>query len=320
MKQDIRGFSFLLVLLLASALPVKAQLDAMLHPAAVVATRGGVSLTVGLIDQEVARMPDTIRADYMEDPERMARLIDKLLLTKQLGVEAIRQGMDIPPEYQSVVVEDNLDALTAMANQLLRKQELLRTDAEYEGIAAERYRARKANYASEVTYHVRVLSIDRESRGDVAAKIVATAAEGRAQKGEDFAALIEELDDRHEGAQTTPVAYPLSQLMRAPRWLRDAVMALRDRPGLSKVLEDDGFYRIVQVTEVTPPIIPTFDEVRARIVNEVRDEAMGNAKTTLMRSFSLQDVELNPDVLQQLADRYHEYDGETLKGATDGWN
>lgn len=38
-------------------------------------------LTVGLVDARIAEMPDAIRADYLDDPGRMARLIDGMLLT-----------------------------------------------------------------------------------------------------------------------------------------------------------------------------------------------------------------------------------------------
>lgn len=273
----------------------------------IVAKRGGVELTVGLIDQEIERMPDEIRDDYMSEPSRVARVIDKLLLTKQLGVKALHEGYEVPDEFKNVDVEDSLPALTAMANQLLRKTEVLRSEADYEQLAEERYLVRKMQYASEELFKVRILSVSRAARGDIVARTLVEAARSRAEQGADFAELIvehQEGDSTLEGDVAAPIVYSRSQLVGSPRWLRVAISSLEKKPGISEVLEDDEFYYLVQFVEYVPAVVPPFEEVKARIVEELREETINNAKTTIMRSLSLQDVELNPDVVSRLGERY----------------
>lgn len=299
--------AFMLTILMAASTGGVVAQSIALAPEDVVATRGGVDLTVGLIDQEVARMPSTIKHDYMEDPARAARLIDKLLLTKQLGLAALEQGLEVPDEYKGIAIDQDLDALTVMANALLRSRELAAPELDYELIAAERYRARKSTYATEELFHLRILSISHDTRGEVAAKLLAGAARERALNGEDFGALIEELDDSPDAKERAEsVAFTVARLLRAPDWLQRAVMLFGESPGISDVINDDGYSYIVQMADYTPSIIPSFEEIKGRIVEEARAEALVNARTTLMRSFSLQDVELNPDVVQKLADRYQE--------------
>lgn len=289
----------LLIVWLGHPLVSVAQV-AELQPQDVVATRGGVALTVGMVDEKVASMPEEIRSGYFDEPDRMARLIDSMLLTAQLAANAEEAGLssEVPVDVTG------LDRMTALANTVLRRRGVLESDEDYLMLAKERYQARKKDYASLEAFVLQYLFIDATSRGQVAAKLIADAARQRAAQGEDFAALIEEYSDIKD---THPLngTIDYAEAIRLAAPLQAALSAFQRKPGISDVIEDGTGYHILRLVEYLPPVVPSFDEIKDQIVAQLKEESMVGAKTTFMREFSLQDVQLNDSVIQRLPDRYY---------------
>ena len=116
----------------AQALPPAASGDAT------VARRGGVELTVAEVDVKIRSIPEELRAGYMTESDRAARLIDTMLLTKQLAVRARELGLDSDPEF--------LADLALVTTELLSRHAIERHVANspmpnVEGLAYERYLA-----------------------------------------------------------------------------------------------------------------------------------------------------------------------------------
>lgn len=266
-----------------------------------VARRGGVEVTLGMVDQKIATMPEEIRAGYLDDPSRVARLIDSLLLTKQLAVEAERQGGVVEGEYANG--QDDLDRLNALANQVLAKHAELKSDEDYELLARERYQARKSEYASEAAFVLRHLVVDAAMHGKVAAKLIAENARAKALDGMDFPLLIKEYGANQD---TQELRVPESDLLRAPEMLLRAVSSVGRQPGISEVVEDESGYHIFQVVKYEAAVTPVYADIRETIIEQLKQESITGSKTTFMRSLSLQEVEMNDPVVQALATRYHD--------------
>lgn len=280
-------------------LAASAQLELPLRSSDVVATRGGVELTVELVDQKIAAMPEEIRSGYFDDPTRIARLIDSVLLTVQLSRKAEAAGVSVQvPEGTP-----ELDRLSALANVILERQGVLQSDEDYLILARERYQARKREYATPERFTYESLFVDGQARGLVAAKILAEAAWQRASRGEDFTALVEEYSDL-KGNDPLTGTIDLETFLTLPEPLRVELSALGTQPGITKVIESGSGFRILRLVEFHPPVVPPYDEVKDRIVAQLKDEAVASSKTTFMRDLSLQDVELNDAVLQRLMTRY----------------
>ena len=265
----------------------------------VVASRGGVDLTVGLMDEEVQRMPSDMRDGYFDDPALVARMIDSLLLTKQLAVEAEKQG--VMPKEVKYSEGGELTRLNALANELVRRHVDGNSNADYEALAEDRYRARRKDYATEDFYVIRYLYVDATSRGMVAAKVIADAAHLRALGGGDFSALAKEYDD--DGSASQELVLSGGELMQRVA-LRDAIAKLDRNPGITDVMEGDTGLRIAQLVEYRPSRVPSYEEVRDQIISQLKQEASLGTRTTYLRSFSLQDVKVNGDVVKNLSARY----------------
>ena len=302
-----RGAAAALLLLAAGA-----QAQSGLQPDDVVARRGGVTLTVAMVDARVADIPEAIRPDYLDDPGRMNRMIDVSLAQLQFAAEARRLGLELPAALKDADAQAQTDAL---AKALLQQAVQPLADEQYEAIAAERYQADRRSYASEATYTLRHLRVSSERYGEAGAKVIADAALARARSGEDFAALVAEYSDL-EGEDELAGDVPISALMRLPEALQDALNTLRGEPGITDALLGQDGWHILQLVKVNPPVVPPYDEVHDRILAEVRKETEHATRTAYMKTFIDRDTELNEEVIGQLFTRY--YINKPVEGAAQG--
>ena len=279
---------------------------APLSPGDVVATRAGVDLTVALVDQKVASMPEEIRGGYFDEPGRMARLIDSVLLTAQLAEKAESSGLTVIVPTGAT----ELDRMTALANAVLESKGILHSDEDYLVLAKERYQARKKDYASLESYDLQYIFIDASSRGSVAARLIADAVKMRADAGENFSDLIKEYSDV-EGDHPLNGTIDYSLAMKLGGALQSALSAVGRNPGVSPVVEDQAGSHILRLVEYHPPVVPPFEDIKSQIVAQLKEESVVGTKTAFMRELSLQDVTLNDAVVQRLVSRYHRAGDET---------
>lgn len=317
------SYGVLLGLLLSATTSLtlaQSQYLTAVHSGSVVATRGDVELTVDLIDQEVAAMPPEIRAGYLDDPTRFSRMVDSLLLTKQLATEAMHRGIMLE-ERDDVGMPKTLSDLNALANALLATQNQELSTESYELLARERWQARGVNYATEEAFvfrHVFTHSDMNEPDNrplDEAmneARILARTFKDRIDAGENFFMLARELGGERAEQWIEEHRLTLMQVLKGPKSLQQALVQLRKQPGVSEIIEDGvGGYHIYALTTYEPPVRLPFEDVSEQIIDEIKNESLSNARTTFMRSFSLQDVHLNDDVIQALPARYAEKYGQT---------
>lgn len=307
-KRLFWGFVFLSGLaLLSSAHPVLAQME-HLSQDTVVATRAGVDLTVGHIDQEMAKMPANVRAGYLEDPQRFGRLIDSLLLTVQLAAEANKQGITLSAEEREEAGDEHsLEYLNKLAAKLLSQEVSEREDAEFELLAKEQYRTRKYRYASEEQFTLSHFRLDISRQGPIAAKILAEAVRGRVLAGESLSKVAAEIS--REGDEVSEdVTLTLADVLRGGQLLVDGLNQIGKRPGISEVLEDETGFHLIELTHYAPSVAPPYEDIKSRMIQDLKEESIHNARTTYLRSHSLQDVTLNDPVILLLPDRYK--DGE----------
>jgi hypothetical protein len=273
-----------------------------LHPGDEVARRGGVVLTVAMIDERVAQVPEEIRGGYVDDPGRMTRLIDMALTEVQLAAQARREGIEVPA---SLADAPELAQTNALVTALLKSKTVSISDDQYEQLASERYRAQKQSYASELTYTLRDLFISADTYGMDAAKIVADNALKRARGGEDFETLIAELGSASSSG-TLAGDIGAGELIRLPDSNLAALKALHDEPGFTEVLPAPDGWHIVQLVRINPPVVPPYESVRDQILVEVRKEAEEAVRNTYLRTFIQQPMSFNEPVIQQLITRYYD--------------
>lgn len=301
MIQPVRFFVAVLALLpILLAFTTSSASAADLSPEVRVAERGGAVLTVALIDQRIEEMPKAIRSDFLNDPDRMARLIDGMLLTLQLANEAEKKGIVVPAEEAG---DTDLARRTALANALMTTVVRDVSEEQLLQIARERFQVEKQNYSSSPSYTLRHLKVSTEKYGDVAAKLVAENARRRIVGGEDFDVVAKEFVDPDAPAEFSG-DIPLTDLLHVDPVIRTSLAPLKDMPGLTEVFEGGGGYNLIELVKLNPAVEVTFDAVRDQLISDIRSEVEQQTRTTYMKAFVLMPATLNDEAVQQLPSRY----------------
>ena len=181
-----RFFAPFLVALLAAA-PVAAK-EPVPDSKAVVASRGGVSVTLAELDARMAEIPAESRGVVIGDPRRMEAIVDEMLLIKQIAREGRTTGTDKDPRYQQ--------ALALLTDRLLaafRSEELLKNapKADAETLVHESYLADPARFTEPEKVRVRhvLIRTGPGCRTKQMSREIAEKVRSEALAGKDFAEL-----------------------------------------------------------------------------------------------------------------------------------
>ena len=98
---------------------------------AVVASQGGVQVTMGDIDAFANRIPESDRAHFFDNPKRIEALINNMLLQKQLAALARSEGVDKSPDLLKTA------AAGGISDEVLAKAEMNRFRAERMHVVAD---------------------------------------------------------------------------------------------------------------------------------------------------------------------------------------
>lgn len=300
--------AFVILLLIGhESCAAKAE-DSGLDPQAIVASRGGANITVELVQKKIASIPAEVRGALESDTEGFGRMIDSLLLTKQLAKAAVEEGVvvdGIPPG----VIPSDISGLTEVSDAFM-KLKLKDLDSagqsasRYEALARERFLVNEAKYSSEKRLVLLLVEASTSNYGDIAAKIVMEGVRPKIveafEQGGDLSALTEALD--HSAVDVKVIDLPRTELYEgdATGLLTRALYELKETNGVSSIQKGPGSYAVVALWDIIPPKRYAYEEVRDRIISDIKGEHLENRKTGILRSYSLLPVELNYDVIRKL--------------------
>lgn len=283
--------------ILVSGGAVAQALAPSLSDDATVARRGGVELSVAEVDVKIRSIPEDLRAGYMTEADRAARLIDTMLLTKQLAARARELGLDSDPEYLA-----DLDLVTT---ELLSRHAIERHVASapmpnVEGLAYERYLAEPAQVTPPPRVDVSHILVPTDGKDEASARALAEAAKARALAGEDFLALAAEYGEGKGGVPTIRNI----DFSRMDAHFTRAVEPLRTVGEIVGPVRTQFGYHVIRLDMFHVHPTPSFEEVKSKMVASLTAQAKDRAKADLLSSLSQLDVELNDPVVQHLRTRY----------------
>jgi peptidyl-prolyl cis-trans isomerase C len=293
-------FVSFLALSICAVAPAAAQ---ALSPDPVVATRGEVSLLLSDLDAGLQKVPEDLRAGYMRDPERVARLVDNLLISKQIATQARKEGLHQEPLVAAV--------LAVAENELLTReylQRMLPSPAEEEALeelARQTYRAHSDRFKSEPVWDISYLLASTDGREEADAKALAEELLVRARAGEELEVLIKDAT----AAQSTPQppaggSIKDADLVKMDAAFVTAVKSIKEPGAWSEPVRTRFGYHIARLDRFVPQGVRPFEAVREELITELRSKAQQTARTALIRRFSQQETELNDALIATLRDRY----------------
>ncbi|HJU40571.1 MAG TPA: peptidylprolyl isomerase [Tahibacter sp.] len=267
----------------------------------VVASQGGVDVTLADIDAFMQRIPERDRAGFMNSPKRIESTIGSMLVQKQLAAEAKKLGLDKDPAVAKQVELSTVDTL-ARVRMVNFRADLKEPDFAQQ--AEEQYLAHKADYAIKGTIDVDHVLISTEKRSkEDAHKIAEDVLRQAKANPADFGKLVEKYSDDESKAQNAGrIPDAGSDQYAAP--FAAAARGLKKPGDLSEIVLTSFGYHVLKLVNHQPDQSQPFDKVEGKIVDDLRAkwlEGQIRGHTDELRNRKL---DADPDVVMSLRTRY----------------
>ena len=263
---------FLALLLVAAASFVATAATAADLPPDVLAKSRWTELTKADFDAALARVPEKLRFEFTTSPKRVQGVLNNLLVTKTLAAQARAHGTRPIQADPKGFGSDDDRALAAGELQRIESDASRDFDAKkvaFEAKARETYDLDRDKYRVPEEVRLSDIAIQIKDRGDEAALARAKEARQRIVAGEDFAKVAREYSDdpttRDKGG-----ALPFVSHARLAREYADGVFALTRVGEISEPIKAPSAYHVVRLEERRPARVQSFDEVRDRIMQALR--------------------------------------------------
>jgi parvulin-like peptidyl-prolyl isomerase len=267
----------------------------------VVVSRGGVTVTLQDIDTYVARVPKEHREKFIDSPARIRDMLNNLLLTKQLAEQAraahLERQADVAVQLRSA--EDEVLARARM-NDFQNSVKV----PEVAALAREQYVSHKDMYKvpAKVDAYQLLISTDKHSADEAKALAEQVRTEALANP-KNFEALVEKYSEDNSKASNHGLMKDATSAAYVQEF-RDAASALGRVGDVSPVVHTTYGYHVLQLVARTPERQQTFDEVREQLVASMREQYVANQKRDFLNQLSNEKLDINPDTLDTLRDRY----------------
>lgn len=268
----------------------------------VVASRGGVSLTLAEIDARVMELPPKLRSEYLNDPVRIEETIGSMLMEKQLAKKAYELGADKDP-YLELQMEQARTRFLASRARTLNEQQLQMPD--FTELAEEAYLANPEKYTSPETLDLTHILVSESGRTAEDAKARAEEARRLATAGgRDFASLVADYSDETRGGVKTDGKLPgVTRNMMVPEF--DKVAFELKNPGdVSDVVKTRFGYHVIRLESRKPAVKAPFESVQGKIVAELESKFAAANKSHLTDEFRGMKIDADPDAVASLRERY----------------
>ncbi len=266
----------------------------------VVARRGGVEITVADVDSKIRSIPLELRSGYLLEADRMSRLFDALLLTKQMAKEAEKQNLGDTPEFAADL---ELRRTELLSQQALESFMATISTVNLETLAKERYLANPEVFRPAPHIALRHILFGTEGKDEAAAKQGAEEFYKQLTAGRPFVQVAAEyVGELGDAVRSEQLVDPDTSRLDAQFV---AAFSKLDKPGdfVGPVRSRYGYHVILlEAFDVRP--IPPFEAVKDQLLKQLGDKRIAEQKTGYLRSFSQLNTDINPDAVKSLPLRY----------------
>ncbi len=267
----------------------------------VIASRGGIVIGFDEVDGRIVGIPQSRRAGYLNDPERIEKMLQNMLVMKQLAKDARAAGVDQHP-----VIKAEIDLAV---EEILAKRQLSSELAKIEvpdlgPIAQERYNADPSLYDTGETISVRHLVIKRDTHGDIAARALAEKLRAEfLEKGGNFEAFVKQHSEEPRAELHGGL---LKSLIRGKTVgsFEQAAFALAKEGDVSEVINTEFGYHVIRLEQRTPSRRRSFEEVKDSILAAVRADYVSRQQALYLERLNNEPLTANPGNVQSLRSRF----------------
>ncbi len=266
----------------------------------VVASRGSATVTMLDVDAALFGLPTSQRANFMNSPQRIEELIDRLLINQQLANEARIAKLDQDPQYQRALLQQGDRILT---EQLAMK---LRSDlpiGDVEQLAEERYNVNPDAYTIPERADVRHILIETKGRSDSEARAIAESVREKALAGTDFIELVKEnSDDGSKRSNDGEIPDGEAEGL-VPEFVA-AVKLLKKNGEISPLVKTPFGYHIIKLEKRYPAQPQTYEQVKKRVVIELANRMRDERVKEHIDQLKSMEIVAKPEVVASLRERY----------------
>ena len=298
-----QAISVALILSIASVLNVASAKPTVVRgDDAVIASRGGVNLTLAELDARIMELPASVRAEYLNSPVRIEETIGGLLLEKQLAAKAYELGADQDPYLQLQIEQTKTRFLAARARKL--NEEKMEVP-DFTDLATEAYLANPEKYSTQETLDLSHVLISERGRSEEDALKRANEVRRLAASGErTFQSLVDEYtDEGRQGQRSTGQLRGVVHGMMEPSF-EEVAFALKNPGDISEVVKTRYGYHVILLEGREEAKKLPYERVESRIVEELRKNYIEKNKSSLPDALRSMPIEADKDVVASLVTRY----------------
>lgn len=264
----------------ASAAALLPAADAAETPAVVLVKSPETVITRADWEADLDRIAPDKRDSFASSPQRVKAVLINLLVSKTFAARARAEGVDRESRVAERIAIETDRLLAAYMIERIDRQALTEFERNREqniARARELFLARGDKYMIPEQVDVSHILFRTDKRSKAEALAAAEAARAKLVAGADFSALARELS---EDASAKTNGGRLSWLPRGatdPAFEQGA-FALRNRGELSGPVESSFGYHLIRLEGRRAARQPSFEEVRAKIIDEMRKEFVNDAR------------------------------------------
>lgn len=264
--------SALTFVLALSALPSRAQDSLASVPAdTVLLSSSRVQVTVADLEAEISRIPEKDRTEFLMSRQRLAKMVEGILINKTLALEARQNGLDKDPKVAAEILNQTEKVLAKYRGQQLKK---VPPDAQLLSKAREDYLVNKDKFKRPKEYRIWFFQVSRLGRTNEETRRLAESFLKRAKEpGTSLTDLARQFSDDPTADQNGGEAKPVP-----PETLDPAIaqVVTKMKPGeFSGVIESHNSFYLVKLLEIIPEINFTFEQLKGDLMQDARNAYQG---------------------------------------------
>jgi peptidyl-prolyl cis-trans isomerase C len=273
-----------IALVCLAAFPITASRAADLPPDVLVQT-DRFKITRAEFEAELASVPAGLRTEFAASGERLSKVMNSLLETKSLALQARAQGLDKDPDVQTrIAVQTDRVLAMALSEKIEREAEAAfdRRRDEYLGRAREYYLTEKAKYTTPEQVRVTHILVrtDQHSKEE-ALKLAQEVRAMAVADGADFAALARKYsEDASVKSNGGSIGWVNPRQVDRGFWT--GAVALRKQGEISEPVLSSFGYHIIRLDGKKAAELQPFEAVKEQALADVKRDYVKAAKHAVL--------------------------------------
>ncbi len=243
----------------------------------ILASRNDVNLYPIDLEASIGDLNPGVRAGILSKPERINRLMDNVLINRQLAEMAKEAGFDQNP----IVQRQMLLAAERVLGEHARAAEMSKRAGErdFEAYAREQYAVRMDEFSVPPITEVAHILIATGTLCHADALVRANDVLIKARSGEDFDSLVQQYSD-DDSKVTNAGRIEVSEKAGLDPAFKQASLALTAPDQLSEPVLSSYGYHIIKMIEKRPGMTPSYENVKDALMQNVRANYQRRIKDT----------------------------------------